>query len=274
MTRFRPCIDLHAGSVKQIVGGTLSIDNASLKTNYVSEHPAGYFAQLYREHNLKGAHVIMLGPENEEAAREALAAWPNGMQVGGGIRADNAAEWIKAGAEKVIVTSYLFPKNEATAKPVFSMPRLRDVLKALDDDTSKLVIDLSCRRRGDKWFIATNKWQDITDMEVNQETLDLLAPHCAEFLVHAADAEGLQRGIDAELVRSLGRWARRPVTYAGGARRLADLGRVRDLSAGRVDLTIGSALDVFGGEGVTLAECVRWNEDEEREELGVRAGEN
>ncbi|KDN65389.1 putative phosphoribosylformimino-5-aminoimidazole carboxamide ribotide isomerase, partial [Colletotrichum sublineola] len=163
MTRFRPCIDLHAGQVKQIVGGTLDSATAELKTNFVSTHPPAYFARLYRDNGLAGAHVIMLGPGNTEAARESLKAWPGGLQVGGGINDENAREWIEAGAEKVIITSYLFPDGR------FSQKRLDAVLQALGGDRNKLVIDLSCRRRGDdRWFVAMNKWQTITDMEVNQ----------------------------------------------------------------------------------------------------------
>ncbi|KAI4098892.1 MAG: hypothetical protein LQ345_007497 [Seirophora villosa] len=162
MTRFRPCIDLHSGQVKQIVGGTLFNTSANLKTNYVSEQPASYFASIYKEHALHGAHVIMLGPGNEEAAQEALEAWPGGLQIGGGITADNAKLWVKRGAEKVIVTSYLFPEAR------FSPDRLEAVLEALDSDTGKLVIDLSCRKKDGKWIVAMNKWQTPTDIEVNQ----------------------------------------------------------------------------------------------------------
>ncbi|KAH6622080.1 hypothetical protein C7974DRAFT_315101 [Boeremia exigua] len=254
MTKFRPCIDLHAGSVKQIVGGTLSTSTPSeLKTNWTSEHPSAYYAALYRDHALAGAHVIMLGPGNDAAAQEALGAWPGGMQVGGGIDEGNARTWIERGAERVIITSYLFP--DAT----FSMPRLRAVLAALDNDKEKLVIDLSCRRKDDKWFVATNKWQTITDFELNEESIRLLEPFCSEFLIHAADVEGLQRGIDHALVSRLAEWCRIPVTYAGGGRSIADLELVKELSSGKVDLTIGSALDIFGGEGVKFEECVAWN---------------
>ncbi|KZF22562.1 Phosphoribosylformimino-5-aminoimidazole carboxamide ribotide isomerase [Xylona heveae TC161] len=253
MTRFRPCIDLHSGQVKQIVGGTLTDVDSSLKTNYVSKLPAGHFAKLYRENDLSGAHVIMLGPGNEDASKEALAAWPSGLQVGGGITDKNAAQWMEWGAEKVIITSYLFPDGK------FSMERLQAVLAALGNDKSKLVIDLSCRRRGDLWFVAMNKWQTITDMEVNQETIRLLEPFCSEFLIHAADNEGLQRGIDEELVKKLSEWCAIPVTYAGGGRNLQDLDNVKRLSNGRVDLTIGSALDVFGGSGVKFEDCIAWN---------------
>ncbi|KAF2638882.1 Phosphoribosylformimino-5-aminoimidazole carboxamide ribotide isomerase [Massarina eburnea CBS 473.64] len=254
MTRFRPCIDLHAGSVKQIVGGTLSTtSDASLKTNWTSEHPSAYYADLYRKHALAGAHVIMLGPGNDEAAMEALGAWKGGMQVGGGITEGNARTWIERGAEKIIITSYLFPDSK------FSMDRLKAVLKTLDNDKEKLVIDLSCRRKDDKWFVATNKWQTITDFELNQESISLLEPHCSEFLIHAADVEGLQRGIDHELVSKLAEWCSIPVTYAGGGRSIEDLELVKKLSKGKVDLTIGSALDVFGGTGVKFEDCVKWN---------------
>jgi len=199
----------------------------------------------------------MLGPGNTDAAREALAAWPRGLQVGGGINDKNAPEWIEAGAEKVIITSYLFPNG------TFSQSRLDAVLAALDGDKSKLVIDLSCRRRGhDSWFVAMDKWQTITDMEVNAESIRRLEPYCSEFLIHAADNEGLQRGVDEKLIQRLAEWCTIPVTYAGGGRHLEDLENVKRLSGGKVDLTIGSALDCFGGSGVTLAGCVEWNKQQ------------
>ncbi|KAK4140332.1 uncharacterized protein C8A04DRAFT_32148 [Dichotomopilus funicola] len=262
MTRFRPCIDLHAGQVKQIVGGTLDSKTSELQTNFVSPHSPAHFARLYRKYALAGAHVIMLGPGNGDATRESLDAWPGGLQVGGGINKDNAKGWIEAGAQSVIITSYLFPNG------TFSQPRLDAVLDALDGDKAKLVIDLSCRRHGgeERWFVAMNKWQTITDMEVNQKSIRLLEPYCSEFLIHAADNEGLQRGIDEALVTKLAQWCSIPVTYAGGGRNLADLDRVKELSGGKVDLTIGSALDCFGGKGVKLVECVAWNRLQEREE--------
>ncbi|KAI2626643.1 Phosphoribosylformimino-5-aminoimidazole carboxamide ribotide isomerase [Hypoxylon sp. NC1633] len=254
MTRFRPCIDLHAGQVKQIVGGTLDSSTAELKTNYVSQHSAGYFAGLYRDHGLEGAHVIMLGPGNENAAKEALTAWPGHLQVGGGINDQNAGLWIERGASKVIITSFLFLGGQ------FSQERLDAVLAALHGQKDNLVIDLSCRRRGDdKWFVAMNKWQTITDMEVNHESIKSLEPYCSEFLIHAADNEGLQKGIDEKLVEKLAEWCSIPVTYAGGGRNLDDLELVKKLSRGKADLTIGSALDCFGGTGVKFEDCVAWN---------------
>ncbi|KAF4585625.1 1-(5-phosphoribosyl)-5-[(5-phosphoribosylamino)methylideneamino] imidazole-4-carboxamide isomerase [Ophiocordyceps camponoti-floridani] len=256
MTRFRPCIDLHAGQVKQIVGGTLDSASAALQTNYVSPLPAAHYAALYRDNRLEGAHVIMLGPGNEEAVHDALQAWPGCLQVGGGITDANARSWLHAGASKIIVTSFLFPDAR------FSQARLDAVLEALDGDTDKLVIDLSCRRENDLWFVAMNKWQTVTDMELNQDSIRRLEPYCSEFLVHAADNEGLQKGIDSELVRRLAHWCSIPVTYAGGGRRLSDLDEVKRLSDGKVDLTIGSALDCFGGSGVRFDDCVEWNRRE------------
>ena len=253
MTRFRPCIDLHSGQVKQIVGATLSTEAANLKTNHVSTLPAIYFAQRYRDNALTGAHVIMLGPGNEEAGREALSAWPGSLQIGGSITEHNAREWIDRGAEKVIVTSYLFPDAK------LSIERLESLLSTLNGNRDKLVIDLSCRRQGQKWIVASNKWQTLTDMELNKNSITRLEPYCSEFLIHAADNEGLQRGIDEELVENLAQWCSLPVTYAGGGRSLDDLDRVKKLSGGRVDLTLGSAMDIFGGDGVKFEDCVRWN---------------
>ncbi|KAL4770783.1 hypothetical protein BDW60DRAFT_217911 [Aspergillus nidulans var. acristatus] len=255
MSKFRPCIDLHSGQVKQIVGGTLSNVESDLKTNYVSKLPASHFAELYKQHNLRGGHVVKLGPGNDDAAKEALRTWPGGLQVAGGITDENARYWIEQGAEKVIITSFLFPEGR------FSLERLQSVLAALGGDKSKLVLDLSCRRKGDTWFVAMNRWQTITEMEINQESISLLEPYCSEFLIHAADVEGLQQGIDEELVSKLAEWCSIPVTYAGGARSLKDLEKVHLSSGGKVDLTIGSALDIFGGSGVTFDECVKWNNE-------------
>ncbi|KAJ6264037.1 1-(5-phosphoribosyl)-5-[(5-phosphoribosylamino)methylideneamino] imidazole-4-carboxamide isomerase [Drechslerella dactyloides] len=261
MTKFRPCIDIHAGVVKQIVGGTLfdapPSDSSAppLVTNHTSALPPSHFAALYKQHNLTGAHVIMLGPNCEAAAREALDAWPGGMQVGGGINASNAAQWLERGADKVIVTSYLFPDGK------FSLDRLRELSVAVGKD--KLVVDVSCRRRDDRWFVATNKWQTITDTEVTEDTLSLLSEYCSEFLIHAADVEGLCNGIDEDLVRALGKWSRIPTTYAGGGKDIADLDLVRNISGGRADLTFGSALDIFGGDKVRFEDCVSWNKSYE-----------
>ena len=252
MSRFRPCIDLHDGRVKQIVGGTLSDEGEGPVENFVSERPSTWFAERFQADGCVGGHVIKLGPGNDEAAREALGAWPGGLQVGGGITGDNATEWLDAGASHVIVTSWLF--DEAAR---FVEARAEDLARAVG--RGRVVIDLSCRRDGDDWIVAMNRWQTPTDLAVNADTLAQLSQYADEFLIHAADVEGLQAGMDEALVSRLAEWSPIPVTYAGGARSLEDLQRVEALSDGKVDLTIGSALDLFGGDGVTYAECVQWN---------------
>ncbi|MES2660703.1 MAG: phosphoribosylformimino-5-aminoimidazole carboxamide ribotide isomerase [Verrucomicrobiota bacterium] len=252
MTRFRPCIDLHLGKVKQIVGGSLRDDGAGPTENFVSEQPAGWFAENFRKDTLTGGHVIKLGPGNDLAAREALAAWRGGLQIGGGINEANAAEWLDAGASHVIVTSALF---DSAGK--FLEETLRSLVAKIGSE--KLVIDLSCRRTTDGWTVAMNRWQTPTELTVDHATLDRLAPFCDEFLIHAADVEGLCRGIDADLVSLLGTWGKLPVTYAGGAATMDDLLLVEQAGHGVVDVTVGSALDLFGGKGLCYKDLVAWN---------------
>lgn len=247
---FRPCIDLHEGKVKQIVGGTLGAPSV-LRTNYVSEKPAAWFAELYKRDGLAGGHVIMLGPGNENEARSALAAFPGGLHVGGGINATNARGWLAAGASHVIVTSWAFREGRV------DWERLLELVKNIGRE--KLVLDLSCRKRGENYFVVTDRWQKFTELIVNDETLQKLSAYCAEFLVHAVDVEGLCTGIDGELVADLGKWTPIPLTYAGGASSISDLAEVTRLGGGKVDLTIGSALDIFGGSGVRYEDCVKFN---------------
>jgi phosphoribosylformimino-5-aminoimidazole carboxamide ribotide isomerase len=248
---FRPCIDLHEGKVKQIVGGTLSDAPGHLRTNFISDRPASWFAELYRRDNLKGGHVIMLGAGNEHAARSALGVFPGGMHVGGGINAVNARGWLDAGASHVIVTSWVFRDGHLDAV------RLAELFRAVGPE--RLVLDLSCRKRGDDYFVVTDRWQKFTDLKINAETLNTLAASCSEFLVHAVDVEGLCRGVDEELVALLGQFSPIPTTYAGGASSLTDLETVTKLGQGRIDLTIGSALDIFGGTGVRYEDVVAFN---------------
>jgi phosphoribosylformimino-5-aminoimidazole carboxamide ribotide isomerase len=252
MTRFRPCIDLHQGRVKQIVGSTLRDAGEGPRENFVSEHGAAYYAEMYRRDGLTGAHVIMLGSGNDEAARAALGAWPQGLQLGGGIRSDNAAQWLTDGASHVIVTSFIFDEQGR-----FREDRLSDLVKETGAD--RLVLDLSCKRTEHGWTVAMNRWQTLTDLDVTHAVLDQLAVNCDEFLIHAVDVEGKCEGIDTDLVMHLAAWGKKPMTYAGGARNLDDLRLVDQISQGRIDVTIGSALDVFGGNGVRYADCVAYN---------------
>jgi phosphoribosylformimino-5-aminoimidazole carboxamide ribotide isomerase len=256
MTLFKPCIDLHDGQVKQIVGGSLNDSGAGLKTNFVASQPSEFFASKYRDDRLEGGHVIKLGPGNDDAAKRALVAWPDHLHIGGGIDIDSAQSWIEAGASKVIVTSWLFPNG------VYAPERLQALSNRIS--RARLVVDLSCRRRDNRWFVAINRWQTITTFELSEATLQTLSQSCSEFLIHAADVEGLCHGIDQELVTALGTWSPIPCVYAGGGKSIDDLLLVDRLSRGRVDLTYGSALDLFGGTQVKYADCVAWNRAQEQ----------
>jgi len=240
--RFRPCIDLHDGKVKQIVGSTLVDDQAQLRTNFSSELPPSHFAALYRRDNLCGGHIIMLGGGNEAAATDALSAWPGGMQIGGGITGENASLWLDRGASHVIVTSHVFHDG------LLDLDRLGRLQRLVGK--RRLVLDLSCRWRRDGYYVVTDRWQKFTELRVSPETLQELAAYCDEFLVHAVDVEGKCMGIDVRLLELLAVSVPVPTTYAGGVSSLADLEQVRVSGQSRIDVTVGSALDIFGGTGV------------------------
>ncbi len=239
---FRPCIDLHSGKVKQIVGGSLSDQPETLRTNFVADHPAAWFADLYRRDRLEGGHVILLDQSeaNLAAAHEALKAFPGGLQIGCGICLDNATQYLDAGASHVIVTSWVFHDGQ------LDLDRLATLVQKIG--ASRLVLDLSCRKKDGKYFVVTDRWTRFTDLEVNSETLKQLSRHCDEFLIHGVDVEGLRQGMDLELIRVVASANTAPTTYAGGARALEDFKTVHDISQGRVELTMGSALDIFGGD--------------------------
>ncbi|QYR23508.1 phosphoribosylformimino-5-aminoimidazole carboxamide ribotide isomerase [Paenibacillus sp. sptzw28] len=237
--KFRPCIDLHNGKVKQIVGETLDANEQNVIENFVSEHDSAYYASMFKRDKLTGGHVIMLGGGNEEAALKALREYPGGLQIGGGINADNAARYLEAGASQVIVTSYIFRDGR------LDMDHLNRIVSEVGKD--KLVIDLSCKQRDGRWFVVTNQWKTFSEFEVNEANLIELAGYCSEFLVHAVDVEGKRTGILESLVEQLAGWVSLPTTYAGGARSFEDLELFYKLTGGKLDITIGSALDIFGG---------------------------
>ncbi|WP_028579520.1 phosphoribosylformimino-5-aminoimidazole carboxamide ribotide isomerase [Desulfogranum japonicum] len=241
--RFRPCIDLHDGQVKQIVGGTLS-DTArkSLATNFTSRQPSSYYARLYQSDNLTGGHVIMLGPGNEQAAREALAAWPGGLQVGGGINIDNATLWLDRGASHVIVTSHVFHDG------LLDFTRLKALVAKIG--RNRLVLDLSCRWRENGYYVVTDRWQQFTELSISSQTLEMLSAYCAEYLIHAVDVEGKSMGIDEKLLGLLAQGSPVPMTYAGGVSSMADINKIRTAGMEQIDYTVGSALDIFGGSGL------------------------
>jgi phosphoribosylformimino-5-aminoimidazole carboxamide ribotide isomerase len=247
--KFRPCIDLHNGKVKQIVGETLNENQAKVVENFVSEHDSAYYASMFKKDGLTGGHVIMLGGGNEAAALQALKEYTGGLQIGGGISADNAAQYLEAGASHVIVTSYIFRDGK------LDTDNLHRILSEVGKD--KLVIDLSCKQKDGKWYVVTNQWKTFSDFEVNGTNLRELENSCSEFLVHAVDVEGKRTGILESLVEQLAEWVSIPTTYAGGARSFEDLELFRKLSRGKMDITIGSALDIFGGS-LAYDEVIRY----------------
>mmetsp|Transcript_10165 Transcript_10165/g.26043 ORF Transcript_10165/g.26043 Transcript_10165/m.26043 type:complete len:304 (+) Transcript_10165:290-1201(+) len=256
--QFRPCIDIHKGKVKQIVGSTLQdlTQEAASKTpvtNFETEKPSGEFATMYKADELYGGHVIMLGADegSRKAAMEATAAFPGGLHVGGGINTDNAMDYLDAGASHVIVTSYVFRDG------MLDEERLKQLVKLVGKQ--RLVLDLSCRARDGQYWVVTDRWQKFSELAVTPETLRMLAASCDEFLVHGVDVEGMKLGIDLELVKLLGEFTPIPTTYAGGARTLEDLEVVKDVGRGNVDITVGSALDIFGGD-LPYSQVVEWHE--------------
>lgn len=243
---FRPCIDIHNGKVKQIVGGTLKDAGNLAKENFVARQDAAYFAGLYRDAGIRGGHIILLNPvesefygQTREQAFSALKAYPGGMQVGGGITAGNAGEFLDAGASHVIVTSYVFRDGK------IHYDRLKKLVDAVGKD--RLVLDLSCKRTPEGYRIVTDRWQKLTEEPVNEALLERLAGYCDEFLIHAVDVEGRAEGIEEELAGLLGAWGKIPVTYAGGVHSYEDLRILKELGRGRLNVTVGSALDLFGG---------------------------
>lgn len=254
--RFRPCIDIHKGKVKQIVGSTLSDSkdgDMSLITNFESDKSASEYASLYKEDGLRGGHVIMLGadPLSNSAAMEALHAYPGGLQVGGGINSSNAMNYIDEGASHVIITSYVFNNGQ------MELGRLEELVHLVGKE--RLVLDLSCRKKDGRYAVVTDRWQKFSDVYVSEEVLDFLSTYADEFLVHGVDVEGKKLGIDEELVALLGKYSPIPVTYAGGVTVMDDLERIKIAGMGNVDVTVGSALDIFGGN-LCYKDVVIWHD--------------
>ena len=245
--RFRPCIDIHNGQVKQIVGGSLRDEGNHAITNFSSEYNADFYAEMYRKDGLKGGHIILLNSKESEYYEEtkaqamlALRTYPDGLQIGGGITAENAKEYIEAGASHVIVTSYVFRDGEV------NWTNLDKLVNAVGKN--HIVLDLSCRKKDGNYYIVTNRWQTFTNVKINKEILEQFAQYCDEFLIHGVDVEGKSSGVELDLVKLLADWNGIPITYAGGIGSMEDLEMFRDTSGGMLDFTIGSALDLFGGK--------------------------
>ena len=260
--QFRPCIDIHNGMVKQIVGSSLKDAGDRAAENFVAAQDASFFAEIYKKNQIEGAHVILLNGKDSpyyektrQQAYKALAAYPGHMQVGGGITPENAQAYLDAGADKVIVTSYVFQDGRIC----------EENLKNLSGEVGKerLVLDVSCREKDGEYYIVTDRWQKFTDVKLNDATLDYFAGYCSEFLVHAVDVEGKSGGIEEPLVGLLGAWNRIPVTYAGGVHSYEDLQRLYELGDGKIHVTIGSALDLYGGK-LRFDEVLEWCRSREK----------
>ena len=244
--KFRPCIDIHNGKVKQIVGGSLKDEGNQAITNFASEQNADFYADKYKRDGLVGGHIILLNPKTSEyyeqtkaQAMLALRTYPGGLQIGGGITAENAYDYIEAGASHVIVTSYVFQDGEV------NWGNLERLVSAVGK--KHVVIDLSCRKKDGDYYVVTNRWQTFTNVKINEEVLERFAEYCDEFLVHGVDVEGKSSGVEKELVEILAKWNGIPITYAGGIGSMEDLREFEIISRGNLDFTIGSALDLFGG---------------------------
>ncbi len=243
---FRPCIDIHNGKVKQIVGGSLADAGNAADENFVSEYDAAFYAKLYKSRKLKGGHIIILNAADSEfyeadrrQAFSALSAYSGGLQVGGGINAENASDYLNAGASHVIVTSYVFKDGEV------NFDNLNKLTATVGKD--KLVLDLSCRKKEDGYYIVTDRWQKFTDVKLDEKALDMFSSYCDEFLIHAVDVEGKAKGIEEELAAMLGNWGKITLTYAGGIGSYSDIEILSRLGHGKINFTVGSALDIFGG---------------------------
>lgn len=260
---FRPCIDIHNGSVKQIVGGSLKDQGDQARENFVAVQDAVFFARLYQEYRIKNGHVILLNlvtspyyRKTKQQALAALRAYPGGLQAGGGITPDNAGEFLDAGASHVIVTSYVFQNGS------IQYDRLRELVQKVG--RRNLVLDLSVRKKDGHYYIVTDRWQKYTNVELTEKTMEELSSYCDEFLVHAVDVEGRASGIEEPVVKLLGDWGKMPVTYAGGVHDFQDLERLKILGKNRVHVTIGSALELFGGP-MRLEDVLRFSERNEKE---------
>lgn len=244
--RFRPCIDIHNGKVKQIVGGSLKDAGDQATENFVSGQDASFYAALYRDAGIKGGHVILLNSSDspyfqatKEQALLALNTYPGGLQLGGGVCPENASVYLDAGASHVIVTSYVFKNGK------ISWENLEKMKKAVGRE--HLVLDLSCRKKDGQYYIVTDRWQKFTEVPVTLENMKTLGSYCDEFLVHAVDVEGKARGIETELAALLAKYTERPITYAGGVGSMEDIDILRQAGKSLLDVTVGSALDLFGG---------------------------
>ena len=252
--KFRPCIDIHNGHVVQIVGSSLRDENDSAYSNFVSEKDSAYYANLYKEYGLSGGHIIILNGKDSEyyeatkaEAVKALKAYKGGMQIGGGVTDKNAEEYILAGASNVIVTSYVLSDGNICYN---NLKRLNSAV-----GREHICLDVSCRMRDNKYYVVTDRWQKFTDVVFDEDLILNLSQYCDEFLVHAVDVEGKKSGINSSIAEVLGK-SPIPVTYAGGISSLDDIAKIRNIGKNKIDFTVGSALNIFGGN-LDIMEIIR-----------------
>ena len=248
---FRPCIDIHNNQVKQIVGASLNNKNRDLKVNFVSHNSADYYARLYKENNLKGGHIIMLDNRSREQAVKALNAYPQGMRIGGGMNKNNCLEYINFGASHIIFNSAIFYHGR------LNLEDLKSIKKVLGK--SRIVLDLSCKEYDGKFFVMSNKWKEKSNFEINLKNLSSLSQFCDEFLVHSVLKEGTVLGIDWDLVKLLNKVSPIKTVYAGGIKNFEEIKMLDHLTRGKIDFTIGSGLDIFGGSQFSFEDLVAYN---------------
>ena len=245
--KFRPCIDIHNGKVKQIVGGSLTDYKDKAQENFVSEKDSRFYAEMYKRDGLTGGHIILLNGKDspyydatKEQALLAIESYRGGLQVGGGINVNNAKSYLEEGASHVIVTSFVFKDGNINYDNLIRLSRVTG--------KDRLVLDVSCRKKDGKYYIVTDRWQKFTDVALSEDVFYRLADYCDEFLIHAVDVEGKANGIEEELAEMMGKLAGFKMTYAGGISTMKDIEKLKSLGKGAIDFTVGSALDIFGGE--------------------------
>ncbi len=248
---FRPCIDVFKGKVVQLIGTSLfGGEEKTIVKHFESEYSPAYYAELFKQDNLKGGHILSLGSGNNDVVIEALKAFNGGMKYGGSVTPENAHVYLDAGATHVIVNSYVFDNGE------INLPNLKSLVKSIGKD--KLVLDMSCRKKNGDYYIVTNLWEKFTNVILDQKSLQDISKYCDEIIVHGVDSEGRKQGLESDLVRILAQHTPIKTVYAGGISSIADLTMIKALGNEKIDPCIGTALSIYGGN-LSYYEVLEWN---------------